>query len=111
MCEFALFTSLNIVIILSDTLINCGKPVLRDVVNVVRIFGSSYGYGDVITYQCRAGVQPARYPPAITCQADGRWDGDIACGGNIYSFHSMYFFLRTKMFCYILNTCKSFFDV
>ncbi|XP_052776199.1 sushi, von Willebrand factor type A, EGF and pentraxin domain-containing protein 1-like isoform X1 [Mya arenaria] len=64
----------------SCTKVVCGKPRLRDFVNVVRITGASYTYGDVITYHCRAGVQPARYPPSITCLADGTWDGDIACG-------------------------------
>lgn len=61
----------------------CGKPHLRDFINVVRISGNSYFYGDKITYRCRAGVAPANTPPEITCQADGLWDGDIACGGNL----------------------------
>lgn len=60
----------------------CGKPKLRDFVNVVRISGASYFYGDKIKFQCRAGVAPARDPPVITCLSDGTWDGDIACGGK-----------------------------
>ncbi|KAL4236643.1 biological adhesion [Mactra antiquata] len=58
----------------------CGKPRLRDFVNVVRIRGASYFSGDKITFKCRAGVFPARSPPVITCLPDGSWDGEIACG-------------------------------
>ena len=60
----------------------CGKPRLRDFVNVVRISGTSYFYGDKIKFRCRAGVQPARYPPEVTCTEDGSWDGEIRCGGK-----------------------------
>jgi len=55
---------------------------MRDFMNVVRVSGNSFFHGDTMRYRCRAGVQPARSPPMITCQADGKWDGDIACGGK-----------------------------
>ncbi|XP_053395851.1 sushi, von Willebrand factor type A, EGF and pentraxin domain-containing protein 1-like [Mercenaria mercenaria] len=58
----------------------CGKPRLRDFVNVVRIRGASYFYGDEIQFQCRAGVAPARSPPIIRCLSDGSWDGEFRCG-------------------------------
>ena len=53
--------------------------------NVVRIRGSSYFYGDEIHFRCRAGVAPARSPPVITCHEGGHWDGDVRCGGTVYS--------------------------
>ena len=60
----------------------CGKPRLRDFVNVVGIRGGSFYYGDQINFTCRKGVQPARSPPVVTCREDGRWDGEIRCGGS-----------------------------
>lgn len=78
----------------------CGKPKLRDFVNVVRIEGASYFTGDQITFRCRAGIFPARSPPVVTCLEDGTWDGEIACGVTCKRP------CRNGGICLGLNRCK-----
>ncbi|XP_063401402.1 sushi, von Willebrand factor type A, EGF and pentraxin domain-containing protein 1-like [Mytilus trossulus] len=57
----------------------CGKPRITDMVNVVRVQGSSYFYGDQIRFRCRPGILPVKIPPVLTCTESGSWDGNIAC--------------------------------
>ncbi|KAK3090766.1 hypothetical protein FSP39_014476 [Pinctada imbricata] len=59
--------------------ISCGKPVIRDFVNVVQFRGRSYFYGDKVYYRCRPGVRPLKIPPVLTCTATKQWDGQIGC--------------------------------
>ncbi|XP_069128762.1 sushi, von Willebrand factor type A, EGF and pentraxin domain-containing protein 1-like [Argopecten irradians] len=59
--------------------VSCGKPRVTDIVNVIRISGRSYLYGDKIRYRCRPGIAPVKIPPILTCLPSGDWDGEIAC--------------------------------
>ncbi|ESO92606.1 hypothetical protein LOTGIDRAFT_233055 [Lottia gigantea] len=59
----------------------CGRPRVRDIVNIV-IQGFTYFYNDRIQYMCRPGLRPIKFPPILTCKADGRWDGEAACAAE-----------------------------
>ncbi|XP_021351273.1 sushi, von Willebrand factor type A, EGF and pentraxin domain-containing protein 1-like [Mizuhopecten yessoensis] len=59
--------------------ISCGKPPVTDMVNIIRISGRSYFYGDRVQFRCRPGIAPIKVPPILSCQANGEWDGEIAC--------------------------------
>ncbi|XP_048255629.1 sushi, von Willebrand factor type A, EGF and pentraxin domain-containing protein 1-like [Haliotis rufescens] len=61
--------------------IYCGRPKIRDMVNVMLI-GRSYFYGDHVMFMCRPGLTPARIPPRLTCGETGDWDGEIGCSAQ-----------------------------
>lgn len=64
-------------VILNFEGVSCGPPQITDGITVE---GSSFLYGDTVTYTCPLNLQP-KGSNVLTCKENGSWDAVPACEG------------------------------
>jgi hypothetical protein len=64
--------------------VSCGLPKFNPQQVILQPM-LTYDYGTVVVFRCRSGLVASKYPPTITCQANGLWDHEPECRGNINS--------------------------
>ena len=60
---------------------SCGRPEVKEPHNVM-LMGNRFKNGDKVMFMCRFGFTPIKVPPILTCQSNGKWNGEAKCIGK-----------------------------